>query len=116
MTRTNLDRYLASSSEVDMQRAIEDLVRMRNGRLWHVRNSKASPELVDLPDLLIADPKASRVIFAELKSQSRKVTPGQAVTLQLFGECTTFESGIVRPIPHPGEWSYDAFIEWLGGS
>jgi len=97
-----------------MQAAIAGLVTMRGGKLYHVRDSSKSPELEHLPDLIILDPRAARVIFAELKSQSRTVTLGQAAVMQMLAECNRFESAIVRPSPKPGELSYDAFMRWLG--
>lgn len=116
MTRSNLDRYRASMTEDQMQQAVAAAVKARHGEFFHVRRADASPELVNLPDWLILDPMSETVYLIEAKSQRRKITPGQAGVLALAGECNRFASGIVRPIPRPGEWSYDAFIEWLGAS
>jgi len=98
-----------------MQLAITDLVAMRNGRLFHVRRSDVAPELVDLPDLLILDPAGNRAVLAELKSQRRSITAGQAAVLALAAQCQTFHSFTVRPEPRDEtETSYDAFLAWMG--
>ena len=114
--RTNLDRYRASTSEAAMQQAIKDILKVRGGRLWHVRDSSKSPELVNLLDWLILDPASETCYLVEAKSQRRIITPGQARVVEIASACHTFRSGIVRPVPRPGEWSYDDFIAMLGGS
>lgn len=112
---TPLARYLRTMREDAMQLAIEELVALRQGRVWHVRRSDVAPELVDLPDLLILDPAGNRAILAELKSQRRSITAGQAAVLQLAAQCRHFHSFTVRPEPRDEtETSYDAFLAWMG--
>lgn len=112
---STLARYRRTMREDAMQVAIEELVALRQGRVWHVRRSDNAPELVDLPDLLILDPTGSRAILAELKSQRRSVTAGQAAVLQLAAQCRHFHSFTVRPEPRDEtETSYDAFLAWMG--
>lgn len=97
-----------------MQDAITDLVGARGGRCWHVRRSDVAPELVDLPDLLILDPRGNRAVLAELKSQRRHITDGQAAVLALAANCQTFHSFTVRPEPRDEtETGYDQFVDWL---
>ena len=97
-----------------MERAVSELVSFRGGRLFHVRRSDVAPELTDLLDWLIIDPRSGRVLLFEAKSQMRLITPGQAGLLELLSDCDRFESGIVRPQPlGPAETSYDAFLEHL---
>lgn len=90
-----------------MEQAIRELVQLRGGRCWSVRDSRGFA-IVDMPDLIIVLPP--KVIFCELKSQRRALTPGQAATLQLLGECTRVEACVVRPVPHDGEIGYDALL------
>lgn len=111
---TSAALYQRSVLEADMERALADLVAYRGGRLFHVRRSDVAPELTDLLDWLIIDPRGGRVLHVEAKSQTRLITPGQAGLLELLRECRTFASGIVRPVPlGPAETSYDDFLEML---
>lgn len=108
--------FRESVSEAAMQDAIEQVVRMRGGRTFHVRRADVAPELVDLPDLLILDPMGSRIVLAELKSQKRQVTPGQQTVLAMARECGSFHPFLVRPTPKDHtETSYTDFVNWLGG-
>lgn len=112
---TPIARYRRTMREDAMQVAIEELVALRQGRVWHVRRSDVAPELVDLPDLLILDPAGNRAVLAELKSQRRSVTAGQAAVLQLAARCERFHSFTVRPEPRDEtEMSYDSFLNYLG--
>lgn len=114
--RTNLDRYRASMTEAEMQKGIGDALAARAARMWHIRRSDVAPETEDLPDLLILDPLASRVVLAELKSVRRNLTDGQAAVLELARQCHRFDSFTVRSVePRTGEVSYDQFLEWLTG-
>ena len=110
-----LTRYRRTMREDAMQLAIEQLIGLRQGRVWHVRRSDVAPELVDLPDLLILDPAGNRAVLAELKSQKRSITAGQAAVLALASQCQHFHSFTVRPEPRDEtETSYDAFLAWMG--
>jgi hypothetical protein len=108
-----ISRYRRSITEAGMQEAIQRLVNLRGGRLYHVRRSDVAPELVDLPDLLLILPDLQTVAFLELKSPRRQVTPGQQEVLAMLAECRRVESMIVRPEPRLGEVGYDAALEWL---
>lgn len=109
------DEYRERVTEDQMERTVLDLVKMRNGRLFHVRRADVAPELVDLPDWFILDPMGQRALLIEAKSQKRIITAGQSAVLAMAAECTRFESGIVRPNPKPGEIGYDEFLAWLEG-
>lgn len=114
---TPLARYRSTMREDAMQLAIEELVALRQGRVWHVRRSDVAPELVDLPDLLILDPEGNRAVLAELKSATRSVTSGQRAVLEMAAQCSRFDSFIVRShSPKEGEVTYDAFLDYLGRS
>lgn len=113
---TALDRYRASMRESEMERTVSDLVTLRGGRLFHVRRSDVAPELTDLPDWLIVAPWMQTVLLIEAKSQKRKITAGQQGVLDQLSACDQLVTGIVRPVPHPGEWGYQEFLEWMGGA
>lgn len=111
----SVSRYHQTIREEAMREAIQDVVRLRQGRLWFVRRSDVAPELVDLPDLLILDPAGNRAVLAELKSQRRSVTAGQAAVLAMAAQCQHFHSFTVRPEPRDEtDTSYDAFLAWMG--
>ena len=93
------------ASEADMQKTIEDLVEMKHGRVFHVRNTSRAPELEDLPDLIIICPPIVGLI--ELKSLKRKITPGQQRVADLLDACDSLIVGIYRP------WQLDELLEAL---
>ncbi len=109
---TNTDRYRAAILERDMERVIRDVVHARNGRVFSVRDSRGLA-VESLPDLIIVAPWKHRVIFAELKSQDRKLTTGQWEVLDMLAECGDVDAFVVRPIPADGEIGYSEFIEYL---
>lgn len=99
-----------------MGATIDDLVSRLGGLSYHVRNSAVSPELVDLPDNLLILPRQNIVVFAELKSQRRPITPGQQLVLDVLSQCHEVHTFLVRPEPlGPDELAFDAFVDWLAG-
>jgi hypothetical protein len=108
----SVGRYLNTMTEAQMRTAIIDAVSPLGGRVFWVRDSRATP-LADWPDLELILPHRRTVAHVELKSQSRIVTPGQATVLALLRECENHETFIVRPEPRLGECSYDDFLAWL---
>jgi hypothetical protein len=103
-------RYRALPTEDEMERTIREAVELLGGRCWHVRDSRRL-DVQDMPDLLIVLPPF--VALLELKSQRRKVTPGQESVLQLLERCHIVTSGIVRPVPKEGEMSLDEALELM---
>lgn len=110
------DRYAGSAIEDEMTDGIDELVRTMGGRLFHVRRSDRSPEMVDFPDTVIVVPRVELLVLAELKSQDRHVTGGQRIVMEQLGQCNRFWTGIVRPDPREGEISYDDFLSLLSGN
>lgn len=112
---TSLDRYRRLPSEEQMMRAIADLVALKNGRWFHVRDARTSPELADMWDLGIVISGFAALV--EVKSQTRIVTPGQHQVADLLGTVERFWGGVVRPIPKSdAEMSYDEFLAMLEAS
>lgn len=106
--------YRRTTNEAAMRDAIAELVSLRGGRMFYLRDSRSAPEMEDWPDLHLILPHKRTVAHVELKSQRRIVTPGQAVVLALLQECDRAESFVVRTEPRDEtETSYDAFLEWL---
>lgn len=95
-----------------MAHAIKQAVELRGGRCWFARDSRGQ-NLTDMLDLLILLPPY--VMLVELKSQRRKLTVGQAGTLQMAEECTRVLAAVVRPRPDFAEIGYDAFLEFIAG-
>lgn len=110
-------RYRALPREAGMEAAIREGVAHRGGRVWSVRDSRGLA-VADMPDLLIVVPETEHypatIALIELKSQRRKVTPGQAHALELLSRCTRIVTGVCRPIPRDGEIGYDALLHRLG--
>ena len=103
--------------EADMERTIREGVELLGGRVFSVRDSRGLA-VADMPDLLCIVPGRDNphglVALLELKSQRRIVTPGQHHVLNLLMLCDRLEAGVVRPIPKPGELSFDDALELLG--
>lgn len=103
--------YQRRATEAEMREAITKLVALRGGRLWFVRDSRQSPETEDMPDLLILLPGLAAWI--ELKSQRRRITPGQREVAVLLDGVERFVGGVVRPESREGEMSYDELLTTL---
>jgi hypothetical protein len=99
------EQFRNLASEAQMQETIEELVERKGGRLFHVRNTGKSPEMVDFPDLVIICPPVLAIV--ELKSLKREITPGQQRVADLLAACDSLVVGIVRP------WDLDALLEAL---
>ena len=102
-----------TSRRQEMERTVSDLVTLRGGRLFHVRRSDVAPELTDLPDWMIVAPHLRTVLLIEARSQKRKITPGQQGVLDQLSACDRLVTGIVGPVPHPGEIGYDEIVALL---
>lgn len=96
-----------------MQLGIAELVGLRGGRLFHVRDARRSPELEDLPDLIVIAPPL--LGLWELKSATRRITRGQLQVAELLARCDRLSTGIVRSVPRPGELGYDEALDLLRG-
>lgn len=108
---TPLRRYHRSVTEDQMEQAIRDLIRGK-GRIFHLRDARTSPELADLPDLIVIAPPVLAIL--ELKSFRRKATTGQIEVMQLLADCSQLVTGIVRIEPREGEMSFDEVLSMLG--
>lgn len=62
-------------SEAAFQRQVTDLARLYSFRVYHTRFSLGSD--AGFPDLVLVKPASQRVIFAELKTETGKVSPDQ---------------------------------------
>jgi hypothetical protein len=108
----NLSVYRSLPTEDQMEATIREAVELHGGRCWHVRDSRRL-DVQDMPDLLIILPP--HVALLELKSQRRKVTPGQQSVMELLERCHIVTSGIVRPEPRDGEMSLNEALALLVG-
>src|SRR5574340_48774 len=74
-------------SEDELLVAVIDLAQRTGWRCHHTRNSKAGITQGDigLPDLILVRPP--QLIFAELKSERGRVTPGQRAWLDALRGC-----------------------------
>lgn len=99
------ESYRDRATEAQMTETIAELVKLRGGRIWHLRDGRQAPELEDLPDLIIICPPV--VALIELKSAKRRVTLGQAAVAALLDQCDTLVGGIYRP------WNLDELLEEL---
>lgn len=109
--------YRRTLTEEQMRDAIAEAVAWLGGIAFYVHDSRRTPSMADWPDLELILPHRRAVASVELKSQKRIVTPGQARVLELLRDCDRHETFAVRPDPRePTETSYDAFLEWLGGT
>ena len=109
----SLTEYRALPREAGMERTITEGVLNLGGRVFSVRDSRRL-NVQDMPDLFIIAPWVRTVAHLELKSQTRIITPGQEQVLKLLAQCDRLVSGIVRPVPKPGEISLDAALDLLG--
>ena len=110
---TAVDRYRQSISEIQMRESIIELVTIRGGRVFYIRDSRGTPEMTGFPDLVLVLPDKGMVMFVELKSQKRRVTEAQQVVMWTLQQCSEVRSYLVRPKPHEGEISFDQLMEVL---
>ena len=78
-------------TEKDLRQTVTDLAHHLDWDVWWTWTSIHSPP--DFPDLTLV--RCKRLIFAELKTQTGKVTPGQQRCLDLLGACA--ETYVWRP-------------------
>lgn len=111
MALTSIERYQRLPSEDHMMDAIRQAVAFKGGKSWHLNDARTSPELEDLPDLIIVCDEW--VGLLELKSQTRAVTAGQQEVAGMLRCAKRVVAGVVRPMPRVGELAYDDVIRWL---
>lgn len=108
--------YRKSMKEVEMRAAIDDLVRLKAGRLFYIRDSRGAAETEGMLDLQLILPHMRTVAMVELKSQNRKLTPEQMDVLAMLQECNRVESFVCRPEPRDEtEVSLDRLLGWING-
>ena len=108
-----VDEYRRLPSEAEMLAGLTDAVTAKGGRLWHVNDSRSCPELVDLPDVIALVPGLA--LLLELKSQRRRfASVNQEAVCRLLETVEEGITGVVRPVPKPGEYSYDEVLDLLG--
>lgn len=108
------DAYLRDSVEAEMQAGLDQIVRLKGGRSWHLEDARNAPELVDIWDTTILLP--GWVFLLELKSNHRGFeSAGQAEVAARLNDIRRVVSGVVRPEPvSPNEYSYDELLDILG--
>lgn len=112
MSTITATKYQQRMSEADMEQSIRGAVGNK-GIVFHIRDSRNSPEMVGFPDLVICLPEKSMVLFVELKSQARRLTPDQKVVMWALEQCHEVRAYIVRPEPKAGEVGFDQLLEVL---
>ena len=109
------DQYRRLPSEAEMLAAITDLVTLKGGRLWHLHDARTAPELVDLWDTTAILP-GGLLVCLEVKSQARPFeSAGQEAVCRMLESVGRVVTGVVRPVPKPGEYSYDEVLDILRG-
>jgi len=90
----HLDRPMAQRiPEKDFQRQVIELAKLYRWHAYHPALSKWSER--GWPDLALVRPP--RLVFAELKSETGKVTEHQERWLALLGACPGIETFLWRP-------------------
>ena len=89
-------RYDPPGGEASFQRAVVEYARYCGWKVFWTYNSRHSPP--DDLDLRMVRPP--RVVFAELKTDKGKLTPGQAETIELLKQ-TPVEVHLWRPSMWP---------------
>ena len=108
----NAAAYLRSPLEEEMGDAIEQIVKLKGGRLWRVNDSRNCPELADVWDLSILVPGWAMLL--ELKSNGRVwESAGQEEVAARLADVRRIVCGVVRPEPGPGEYGYDELLDIL---
>lgn len=95
---------LADLPEADFMSQVRALARRHGWLCYHTRDSRGSD--CGFPDLVLVN--ATRVIFAELKSRSGKLTERQALWLDMLRHTGKVEVYLWRP----GDWP--AIVACLG--
>ena len=107
-----VDDYRKLPTEADMLAGLEQIVQLKGGRCWHIRDSRNCPETADLWDTTILLP--GLLVAVELKSQRRPFeSAGQAAVASVLATVERAVCGVVRPVPKPGELSYDEVLDLL---
>jgi hypothetical protein len=91
--RQVLDRAIP---EAMLMRQVLELARLRGWADYHALDSRGSEP--GWPDLALCRPP--RVVFAELKSETGRVSAAQRRWLDLLGQCPGIETHVWRP----GDW------------
>ena len=73
------------TTEADLREQIRTLCKLYGWLMYFTWNSRNSPS--GFPDLVLVNPQQKRVVFAELKTEAGKVTPGQAEWLDALKAC-----------------------------
>lgn len=108
------DAYRSDPIEAEMTDAIAHLVGLRQGRLWHLDDARTAPELVDMPDLVFVIP--GLVGMLEVKSNDRPFESlEQERVAALLADVRRVVTGVCRPKPRDGEYSYEDVLEYLKG-
>jgi VRR-NUC domain len=92
-TRWTLDRHM---SEPAFQRQVLQLAHLCGWLTYHTLDSRGSEP--GFPDLVLVRPP--RLLFAELKTQTGRVSQAQRRWLHLLGQCPGVEVHLWRP----GDW------------
>lgn len=80
-------------SEASWQTTVEDLAKLGGWRIYHTRDSRGSH--AGFPDLVLLKPP--RMVVAELKAESGRVSPAQTAWLADFAQIPGAEVYTWRP-------------------
>lgn len=86
-------------TEAELQANIVDLARWAGYLTMHIRNSRKNSG-VGFPDLVLLHQTTGRLLFAELKSDSGKPTPGQWTWLNAL-----WDGGHSAYLWRPADWT-----------
>ena len=117
---TQQERVARSMSEKELQDAIIELAEHLGWKVWHVRDSRTQM-VEDMPDLVLRRPahmeettpgvvkvSMGQLEWWELKTELRKVTPGQEIAMQELRDCYQ----VVRVV-RPSDWLNGNVEKWL---
>lgn len=85
-------------SEKQFQKQVLDLAGYTGWTAYHTYDSRRSEP--GFPDLVLANPKQKRVVYAELKAQRGRVSPDQRRWLDMLEACGA-EVALWRPADMP---------------
>ena len=88
-------------TEAQLQKMIVDLARLSGWLCFHIYDSRKSMG-AGFPDLVLVHTRTGRVIFAEIKSASGRISPAQHVWLRLL----SLQSEVYTWTP--AQWESDA--------